>query len=92
MHLRGSVPGTGRVMDDPRARHASPTRHQGGSDEPDDDELPFIASAVLVSLVALLIAALFFSSAIGPDNGRIIASLACLITLTFGLIVSRTSS
>ena len=95
MHLRGSVPGTGRVMDYPRARHASPTRHQGGSDEPDDDEhreLPFIASAVLVSLVALLIAALFFSSAIGPDNGRIIASLACLIALTFGFTVSRTSS
>jgi hypothetical protein len=74
---------------------AEPDRDQVALDAPNGGEareLPFIASMVLVALVALLIAALFFSSAIGPDNGRIITSLVCLIILTIGFILSRRTS
>jgi protein-S-isoprenylcysteine O-methyltransferase Ste14 len=94
-HFDGSVANRGPVIGDDRVRLTKPDRDQVALDESNGGEareLPFIASMVLVALVALLIAALFFSSAIGPDNGWIIASLACLITLTIGLILSRTFS
>ena len=94
-HFGGSVADRVSVVDDDRVRFAKPDRDRGALGEPNGDEahaLPFIASMVLVGLVAALIAALFFSSAFGPNKGLIIASLACLIMLTIGLILSRVSS